>query len=979
MPTYPILDKRTGKRYKMPWDSPGKPDRESVRKFVYEQENRTVFDKTRDWLAPLNEPLSDLPSRISKKISEPLYEYGMGKGAKVPVLGRAARVGGAFTESLGDIGSSLTSPTSLALFGLTGGTGTATRLGFGRTAGGLIGAQRAAGAGLTAHGAYNVATGETAGERLGGAVEALGGAVGMRYPYRGRAPASPSAQRPLSPTPRYPAIPELPPAPSLALLPSVPTRLALPPGRRTFYSGRRGTSENLEDVGEFIAPASRQVESIRGPGINITGARLEDFPAVAAPRVPAAPTPRTPTPKLAPATYTGPEQRYADFGPPQGVSERRMTELQEKFGGTKTKPEARDSAIKSLNERLKKAGWRFGPGDEGGGTSIGMFGGGTGGELRKAFRNVYDDLATSGLTVIKNLGGGDLENLILRNRLDAEQLAGRLVFKLKAITKDLTQEELDSYINVRDTGARPLNQKVSEAVSKFKDVDADVVRMAKMSGMGLRRGKKVVPFEGLGKEGAYFPHIYGPEFFKNKKKALKAIMDDGYTLEQAERILRKAREHGERLIDPQHARVVNAPGYRKDINVDYQHIDDMSRRIKQAIDFGPLDTAALNSPISRMIAATDDPPKVAKIVKRYLGREEPMDPSWARVNRAVVKFQTATKLSKFFINNMAQLGMIPTIAGPKSAAKGLARKLFDPKEAESIARQTGALQPIHRELVREAGGPDGIARLFGISKGEEFTRTIAAVAGRHTAQDLFKKLQRNPTDMRTRKRLSDLVLDNPDKLLEQGNLTDWQINRAGARMSEITQGRASSIDLPQWWTSNPSMRLIMLYKRYAFQQSKNIKKAIDIVGPVRVATTIVGMSMVLGEGIGDINAALRGIGRTIGGSGDLEDEIVRAIQERGEGYERIVNNLAQMWALGYVGDLFESSARSREGTAANLSGPVVGDIGETAFNLSNLDARGLAAQGARMVPLFGTGLASAIRESRGRRRRRRRRRSRRTQ
>lgn len=585
--------------------------------------------------------------------------------------------------------------------------------------------------------------------------------------------------------------------------------------------------------------------------------------------------------------------------------------------------------------------------------------------LRKSFREVYDDMATSGLTVIRNLGGRDLEELLLRNRLDGEQLAGRLNSKLKDITKGLTQEELDNYINVRDVGARPLNQNVKDAFEQFKSFDSSFTQMAKKSGMGLKRGSKIVPFEGLGKEGEHFAHIYGPEFFKDKEGALNSIMKEGYTLEQAERILKKASEHGERLIDPQHGRTVNAPGYRKDINVDYQHINDMSKRIKEAIDFGPLDTADANSPISRMVAATDDPARVGKIVKRYLGREEPMNPAWARVNSSIVNFQTATKLSKFLINNIASLGMDPVMAGFKNTGKALAETIFDYPGARSKAEVTGALQPIYKELVQEAGGPKGITKWFGVAKGEEFNRTVSAIAGKHTANDLFEKLKANPENPRLRKRVQDLILQNPDDLLKQGKLSDWQVNRAGARMSEITQGRASNIDLPKLWSDTPAARLVMLYKRYAFQQSKNIKRAFDVIGPAKTAAILAGTSAVLGEGLGDVNAVLKGTGRTIGGAGNLEDEISKAIAARGEGYKRIINNLAQAWALGYIGDLFDSSGRSKEGTAANLAGPVVGDIGETAYNIGNLNAKGLAAQGARMIPLFGTGIASAISESSG--------------
>src|SRR3990167_3042414 len=455
MPFYPIFDRRTGKRYRMAWDGPDKPDSESIKKFIYDEENRSTWNK-------INKPLSDLPSRIAKPISERLYKYGEAEPGG-PLSSRGlARGAGALTESLGNVASSLTSPLSLGLFGLTGGTGAAARLGFGRTSQALVGAQRAAGAGLAGHGAYNVATGETLAEKLGGAVEALGGAAGVAFPYKGR----PVAPRPIStskPIPRAPkqigpgrtitgpgdinaefsVLPdmELPPGPSPAQLPGLKEPLALPPGRPPYYAGRRGVSQNLEDVGEIIGHGERaappygtigiipnRYENLRGPGINIRGKGLENFELPSSPVKRKLPVERKlPTPKGAEDVSKRPftetpiakaieEKRIMDFGAPKGISERRQSELLKKFGGTKAELETRDTIISRLNNLLK---------DEKGFVKLPSK------ESRKSIAKVYDDLATSGLTVIRKLGGKDLERLILKNRLDSEQLAGRINSKLK--------------------------------------------------------------------------------------------------------------------------------------------------------------------------------------------------------------------------------------------------------------------------------------------------------------------------------------------------------------------------------------------------------------------------------------------------------------------------------------------------------------------------------------------------------------------
>jgi len=619
-------------------------------------------------------------------------------------------------------------------------------------------------------------------------------------------------------------------------------------------------------------------------------------------------------------------------------------------------------------------------------------------ERASDLKRMYDDFATSGLTTIKNLGGEDLAILLQKSRLDEEQFAGTINARLKQITSGLSPDELRNYIQARDVDAPPMNQKVADALEKYHDVDDMVMDLVDKLGLGMRVGKKMVPFERMAN---HFAHIYPPEFFKNKQSALKTIMEEGvtdskgnwrpYTMKEAQTILNKATEYNERLIDPQHGRIVNAPGYRTDINVDYQHYDDMAKRIIQARNFGKMDTASPDSPISLMIEQTDDPIRVEKIIDKYLGRIEPMEPAWARGNEFLIDLQTKTKLSKFILNNLAQLHMIPARAGLANTGKALAETVFSPTVSMTKAEITGALQPVLQELVKDIGGPHGAAKYFGIAGAERFIRTVAAIAGKHKATELFQQIKKNPTNKRLRLQVEDLFLEKADDVIRMKSLPRTLQNRVGARMAEVTQGRASSIDLPPKWTDVPEARLYLLFKRYAFQQSRNLKRAMETVGPVKASAYILGSSLMLGEAIGDANAVLKGTGVAIGsGEFDFKDAIEKAVKERGQSYERILNNIAQAWTLGYIGDLYEAAGYGKSGLASSAVGPVLGDIFDVAPNLLKVGhgaiktgsgavgmlprnkqregmrdmasgGRGLAAFGARAVPFIGTGLAAAIR------------------
>jgi len=141
-------------------------------------------------------PLSDLPSRAAKTISEPLMQYGESgtDWTRTPAL-----YGGAFAQSVGDVLSGLTSPGNLALGAATGGVGLASRTAVQKAlpvvapkvAQGLTTAGRAIGGATTAHGAQTIVDPSTTMFEKGlGAIEAVGGGLATRAPRPKAAPIS---------------------------------------------------------------------------------------------------------------------------------------------------------------------------------------------------------------------------------------------------------------------------------------------------------------------------------------------------------------------------------------------------------------------------------------------------------------------------------------------------------------------------------------------------------------------------------------------------------------------------------------------------------------------------------------------------------------------------------------------------------------------------------------------------------------------
>ena len=546
------------------------------------------------------------------------------------------------------------------------------------------------------------------------------------------------------------------------------------------------------------------------------------------------------------------------------------------------------------------------------------------------WKRVGQDIGTAVSTIIEKSGqtGPALARMLTKTRFDADGLAGKWTVAAKEATAGLNEKQIQEYVMSRDTGMVPTDPAVIRALDKRALLDQEVVSTMKGSGAGFRTGEGKTEFQ---ERTNYWPHIYPPEFFKNAQSAVDALMKDGMTAEEAKVALKNASRFGERIISPLHERQSNAPGYRTDLQADYLHLNNMAKRATEAKDFGPLDIADPSSPISKLVAGTHDPARISELVSQHLGRDVPEATTrdWGGVSRGIMKAETIMHLSQFMISNMSQLATVPLRSNIGAYAKALKDTTFNFKKTVGEAEGTGALQTIHQDILREVGGESNVSKVFGMKKSETFNRTVAAAAGKGTAEALFKQLKKDPNNARARARLDNLLLEDVNAVLQQDALTPEQTARAGGRMSEITQGRAQSMDLPPIWSKHPAMDLIFLYKKYAFRQTKILKDAI-MENPTRNIPLALAMYTAMGEVVGDAKAGIKGAA-----SGMFSDEgpiqgAAEAIGARGENLNRVVANLGQAWALGLMADALGAATSGDEMAAFQfLGGPVIGDVTES--------------------------------------------------
>jgi len=566
------------------------------------------------------------------------------------------------------------------------------------------------------------------------------------------------------------------------------------------------------------------------------------------------------------------------------------------------------------------------------------------------------------ISVIRDSGktGPALAELISRTRLAGDYLGGEWGKRAKEATAGLTPGQVKVYVESRDKGIVPNDPAVQAALEKRAVIDAEVVKAAKESGAGLRTAEgKIIPFR---ERANHWPHIYDRKnLVKNKDKFIADLEKEGWTVDDAARAVENAAQHGERLISATHERQGNAPGYRMDLDVDLMHLNDMGKRIAEAREFGARDIADPNSAIEKLIKGTDDPKRIREIISAHLGRDVAStgNPSWTAVNRGLRKVVSAAHLSHYAISNFSQMATTPLRANLGAYAGALKKVITDYKGAVGEAEATGALQTINQDLLREVGGEGALSKLFLMKKSETLNRTVSAVAGKTTANQLFAQLKKDPTNKRARARLQNLVLEPIDKVLKQGELTPEQQGIAGGRMSEITQGRAQGIDLPRLWSGHPIAEIPLIFKKYAFTQTRIIKDAV-MENPARNIPLAIALYTTMGEGIGDIKAGIKG---TVSGVGAGQ-----AIADRGDGLDRIFSNLGQAWALGILADLASAGTKTT-GFAEFLGGPVLSDAGKLSYGAykAATDKPGgtdrfdpLLKQGAQAIPFVGSGIAAQV-------------------
>lgn len=281
------------------------------------------------------------------------------------------------------------------------------------------------------------------------------------------------------------------------------------------------------------------------------------------------------------------------------------------------------------------------------------------------------------------------------------------------------------------------------------------------------------------------------------------------------------------------------------------------------------------------------------------------------------EIQVVTKLGLSSIPNATQSTNTALYTGTRQTAKQIANffsKASNKKEMVDWALKTGAtLESSLNQLYMGTGIEGSMAQSFlkktGFIQLEKFNRIIAANAGKGYAQDMAKRLLKNPKDALAKRAFKKLGIKTSN-IIARGNIAEEELVKASQGIVNMTQFRAGPMDLPLWFSS-PYGRMVTQFKSFAFNQAKLIKNLLkEEVARGNFAPLIraVAIMPILGEGVKDIRTLL---------TGQVRDE---------KGLDRLLDNVSSVGGIGMVNDLYQAARYNS--MAGFMAGPTVSDLGK---------------------------------------------------
>lgn len=441
-------------------------------------------------------------------------------------------------------------------------------------------------------------------------------------------------------------------------------------------------------------------------------------------------------------------------------------------------------------------------------------------------KRVMQTAITPGKTTLRNMNtaGAELGKKIVTFRGLKERISGTYKAYLNKTLTPNVKEQVSLTFGKNKTpevmNARRLlrgeipsgDAKTTEIAKTFRTILDSIYSKAQQVGIDV---KEKLP--------DYFPKIYDWNKFNkpnNKLEALNHMVQTGQakTLYEAESIFDRF------LSDPglrksgslEHSRVLDLPEKFEvnPIQAIETYIDDNSRRIAEASQFGPKGekAAAIIDEVTNLGGDRKFAQEVYELMTGIKKYENP-------VVDGAIKLSYLTKLSLSFIVNATQPINTAMKTGIVRTLNELMQSYITPYRAGRRAMRTGAIEDSISKGQAEGINMGTITRtIMSVFQAvEKKNRTTAANAGESYTKDLAKALVKNPKDATAIRQLKTIGLD-VNKILEQGGVTPTDILVGAKGTSDTTQFLVDAMELPPGWKTNIG-RMLGALKSFSYKQT----------------------------------------------------------------------------------------------------------------------------------------------------------------
>jgi len=572
---------------------------------------------------------------------------------------------------------------------------------------------------------------------------------------------------------------------------------------------------------------------------------------------------------------------------------------------------------------------------------------------------------------------------------------GTAVTIMQRVVRALDQSEKNNLVEVLDKGVAPASREVAYAAQEIKALFQDISRRSYASGMTIKNPMtgEVVPWTPH-PGGDYFPHFlrefdkikddprYMAQAVKSvKEQALKEgrVISDG----EARSTLNFMIENGQKRFGKlEMARVFNFTDFDTDVErVLTRYLEGSYKRLNLVEEFGADFKRA--DDLVEMIGQGGNSDYAVNAAKNYIDRitgREQHSSMFVNSGQSLVNLarhaEVATKLGQAVIANLSQTALTAVVAGFKPAMAGVREAMT--MGGKEFAGLTGATLDSTMFQVMEGLKPGNfsgkVLKYTGFNAVERLNRTIAANAGRHFADDLFKNLQTGMQNGSSRvpeyRRHLEKMGINVAEALGRGSLSLDDQLKAGQNIVKRTQFQTGVADLPLLATT-PLGRMTYQFKSFAIKSAQMIKD--DIVkeagrGNFAPMTRALLVLPITGEIVNDVQSFVNGTSRPETALG------------------RIADNIAAVGVFGLYYQMWKAVDQGPAAISNMLMGPVIGDAvsgianvyqaGEAAGNrLMGEDAGSadaLLRQALRNVPVVGPMVAHRVFPTREEKRRQKR-------